>query len=609
MNRVLNRGLRFKVVLGVAATLVLVLGGVMAGLTANVTARFWRREVQSAKEINALVLASLERVMLTNRWDQAPEVLRAVGSREEVAIEDIALYSSDGSMLAFASDFPQGRAISQASLEQTVDDPACAVCHRLPRDEWPTVAQVDLEGRPVLRAALVLRNESDCQMCHGTEQTILGFSLVDTRLDRYRQSSRAIVSWLAGGGIAAVLLVAAVLYLLLDRIVLAPVSDLVEVTGAIRRQEWTRQVRVRSEDELGQLGQSLNEMASRMHEALDRETEQRQRLEETVERYANTMAQVGTGNLAARVAIDDDRSDGDTLEALGRYMNDTIASLQAMTLQVREVVQRLGATSTEIVAATTQQSSSAGEQSVAVSQIVATVEEVRAIAEQTAARAQGVADLAIRAAEISHRGEQSVQQTAEGMAHIRERVETTTSEIMTLAERTRAIGKITALVNEIAAQSNILALNAEVEAARAGEAGRGFAVVAGEVRSLAEQSRAATIQVRDILSQIQGGVHAAALAAEEGIRGTDRGLELARELGETIRSLAAGVGKSAEAAVQIATAAGQQVSGMEQVTVAMDNISVAASQSLSSARQSQEAAHALKELAGELDLALSQYRL
>ena len=56
-------------------------------------------------------------------------------------------------------------------------------------------------------------------------------------------------------------------------------------------------------------------------------------------------------------------------------------------------------------------------------------------------------------------------------------------------------------INEVAIQTNLLALNAAVEAARAGEAGRGFAVVAGEVRSLAQRSKAAAARTEQLIRQ------------------------------------------------------------------------------------------------------------
>ena len=72
----------------------------------------------------------------------------------------------------------------------------------------------------------------------------------------------------------------------------------------------------------------------------------------------------------------------------------------------------------------------------------------------------------------------------------------------------RQIGGVATAIERIAKQTRLLSLNAGIEAARAGEAGRGFAVVAGEVKSLAEETRAATDRIGDIVralgSQIEG---------------------------------------------------------------------------------------------------------
>lgn len=78
--------------------------------------------------------------------------------------------------------------------------------------------------------------------------------------------------------------------------------------------------------------------------------------------------------------------------------------------------------------------------------------------------------------------------------------------IETLEVKSNHITDIISTITKISSQTNMLALNASIEAARAGEAGKGFAVVAEEIRSLAEQTKDATENIRQLILEIQSQI-------------------------------------------------------------------------------------------------------
>jgi methyl-accepting chemotaxis protein len=394
------------------------------------------------------------------------------------------------------------------------------------------------------------------------------------------------------------------------RSIALPVERLAEAAGRLAAGHLEERVSLGRVDEFARLATAFNEMAEQLQDSYLELEGRAERLQATVKEYDDHMAKVARGNLAIRIGLDgngDERDD--PLIMLGHRLNETVASLQSMVIQTCDTASNLNSAAAEILAATTQQASGASEQSAAIAQTTTTVDELKTIAEQSVARAQEVAGASQRTVEVSHAGQQAVQETIESMGEIKARVEGIAENILALSEQTQQIGEIIATVNEIASQSNILALNASVEAARAGEYGKGFAVVAAEVRSLAEQSRQATAQVRAILSDIQKATNATVMATEEGTKGVEEGVQLAAQAQEAIEQLGVVIEESAQAAAQMVAGGRQQATGVEQVAMAMQNINQATVQSLASTRQAEKAARDLSDLARRLIETVELYRL
>jgi methyl-accepting chemotaxis protein WspA len=77
------------------------------------------------------------------------------------------------------------------------------------------------------------------------------------------------------------------------------------------------------------------------------------------------------------------------------------------------------------------------------------------------------------------------------------------------------ITSVVTTINKVADQTNLLSLNAAIEAAKAGEFGQGFAVVAREIRRLADQTAVATLDIEQMVKEMQSSVSAGVMGMEK----------------------------------------------------------------------------------------------
>lgn len=296
-------------------------------------------------------------------------------------------------------------------------------------------------------------------------------------------------------------------------------------------------------------------------------------------------------------------------DTLGNALASMQKNLRQMLSDMREASNILSGASTEIVASTSQLTASSEETATAVSETSATVEEVRQTAHLSNLKARQVADSAHLAAESAATGKHATESSNDGMERIQAQMDSIANSMVRLSEQSQAIGQIITTVDDLTQQSNLLAVNAAIEAAKAGEHGKGFAVVAHEVKSLAEQSRQATLQVRTLLNDIQKATGVAVMATEQGAKAVEAGVKQAGLAGEAIEKLSGSVELSAQSASQISASSQEQLIGMDQVALAMESVRQASHHNVESALQLQTSARSLNDLSQRLRELIDQYQV
>lgn len=410
-------------------------------------------------------------------------------------------------------------------------------------------------------------------------------SLLNERINKADRDART-AKWtiLLGSALGAALAVLAAF--LITREIASPLRRLTAVAERITLGDINVHVPVDARtDEVGALTRAFDRMSRSLRS------------------MATAAEQIAQGDLHSTITP---QSDDD---ALGQAFNRMTANLRQQIGSMVEMTHQLGVAAGQIVASTAELAATASQSAVAVAQTTATAEEVRQTALLSSQKAGLVSDSSQKALQNAQSGRKSSADVGAGMDSIRQQMDAISSSMEGLSGHSQSIGQIIATVEDLAVQSNLLAVNAAIEAAKAGEHGRGFSVVAKEVKSLSEQSRQATSQVRTILGDIQKAIASCALATERGGKVVDVGRLQTEVAGQSIQALAGSIHEAAQAATQIAASSQQQLIGVDQVASAMVSIKDASNQTLESARQLETAVRSLNDLGDRLKQIVASYRL
>jgi len=243
--------------------------------------------------VSEIILHTTHFQMLEDNRLRVYEMMQEVGSHEK--IDRIRLYSTAG--LVHFSTLQK-----EIGKTRTETNPPCADCDTdvfLPESHPLEDSRrffYNAEGEEILSVTTAIHNQPSCYTAachvHPPDVKILGFLEVQGSLAKIGVQASSYRDSIATFGVTLLLLVIICLSWMTQSLVIHPVHDLLLHAHKVSNMELDSQLKLQSNDEIGELAEAFNDMTVKLKQARDKYRELTETLEAKVIERTEEIAQV-----------------------------------------------------------------------------------------------------------------------------------------------------------------------------------------------------------------------------------------------------------------------------------------------------------------------------
>lgn len=337
--------------------------------------------------------------------------------------------------------------------------------------------------------------------------------------------------------------------------------------------------------------------------------------------FSNTIAKPLGSRIAGVVAAAQQISAGDLRSSVGRsQQSDELGQLQnafhTMQQDLNTLVYRIQQSGQAINHSSHQINATGEELQDTIAQQAASIQEVAVTSHQIAVTSQNlvstmneVKQFSQKTASAASESQSELQQMELAMRQLVEATQAISYKLAMMNDKAGNINRVITTITKVADQTNLLSLNAAIEAEKAGEYGAGFAVVAREIRRLADQTAVATLEIEQMVKEMQTAVSGGVMEMDKFKQSVGTNVDQITHISAQVALVIQQIQELTPCFVEVSQAVHEQSSSAQQISQAMDHLNQASEQTLGSVQTTNSALKTLETAAQSLRSEISRFQV